>query len=266
MKATQGSKEKAAQEELKNAKAKGVPKTDAELSAIEKIRKLMEFSKENGASESEIENAMKLAQRLMLKHNLEMGDIGLTTNDIAEFHLPNTWKKGTESKRFLWDLLSCIASGYNCEVLSGYSTELGVMAYKIIGFREDREAVAVLFEATLPQVRSLTKARYKESDKSASIVKFTISYQTGFIHGLRAKLKADKEEFIKSESSEEYGLMIVKKDALIEEYVKEELKPKPRKTVSLDVDKEAYTKGKEDGSEKSLKSQLPAAKKTDKKK
>lgn len=264
MKATQGSKEKEAQEELKNAKTKGTPKTDAELSAIEKIRKLMEFNTENGATEAEIENAMKLAQRLMLKHNLELGDIELTTTDISETSVSCTWKKGTESKLFLYDLLSVVAEAFSCKVIRAGDTVNRI--HKIVGLQEDREMTEATFHKILPQVRHLTKARYKESDKKLSAVKFTISYQAGFISGLSIKLAEDKTSLIKSEGGEKFELIIVSKDALINNWLEENLKIKEF-TRSIPVNKDAFEKGKADGADKGLSEKLPAAKKkADKKK
>ena len=239
----------------KTASKKSTPKTDVELSAIEKIRKLMEFSVENGATESEVENAIKLAQRLMLKHNLDKADIEITVEDVSELDIPCTWKKGTESKLFLHDLLRVIADSLNCRVIR-MNANTPSAAYRIVGLTEDREMANQIFHSVLPQVRNLTKARYKESDKTLSIVKFTISYQTGFVAGLGLKLKADKEEYIKLESSEAVGLMIVKKEALIADWIANKMstKAKSRKQINLDAD--AFSKGKADGSNKNINAEL----------
>lgn len=265
MEKSNGTTEKEAQEQLKNAKARKVstPKTDVEISAIEKVRKLMEFKAENGASESEIENAMKLAQRLMLKHNLELGDIELTTTDISETSIPCTWKKGTESKLFLYDLLSVVAEAFSCKVIRAGDTVNRI--HKIVGLQEDREMTEATFHKILPQVRHLTKARYKESDKKLSAVKFTISYQAGFISGLAIKLAEDKASLIKSEGGEKFELIIVSKDALINNWLEENMRIK-ESTRAIPIDKDAFEKGKADGADKGLSEKLPAAKKTDKKK
>ena len=205
----------------KSTPKKTTPKTDAQLSAIEKVRKLMEFSEEYGATEGEIENALKAAQKLMLKHGLEEGDIEKTVNDINITVVEDTWKKGTESKLFQYDLLNTIAQSFSCRVvrviLGGGRSE-----FHIVGLKEDRENTLAIFEMTLPQVRVLTKRRYKELDNELSAVKFTIAYQTGFLIGLREKLEEDKQSIIKSDKG--VALMVVKKDDLIEEFITEQMK------------------------------------------
>lgn len=252
----------------KNSTAK---KSEKEVSAIDKIRKLMEFSLENGATESEVENAMKLAQRLMLKYSLEKGDLEVTSNDVNITTIPDTWKKGTESKLFQHDLLRAIALGFSCRVLR--SSDKGSPVYKLVGLTDDRNIVEETFYRVLPQVRVMTKARYKESDKSLSAVKFTISYQSGFIMGLVDKMLADRQEFLrldfkkdKDEKVADFGqrkkdvenmsLIITKKDSLVADFIKSTMSVKSSSPKQANFDKGAFSKGKEDGSQKTLKNQL----------
>lgn len=257
MKQTNGSTEKGAASKV------ATPKTDAELSAIDKVRKLMEFSTENGATESEVENALKLAQKLMLKHNLEMGDIKSTVNDIDVTIIPCTWKKGTESKLFLHDLLSAVAEAFACKVIrSGSSIQ---RLYKIVGLKEDREMTESTFNKILPQVRHLTKVRFKESDKSLSAVRFTISYQAGFISGLTEKLATDKAQLMKSKDGKQFELIVVTKEGLIADYIADKMKIKESER-KFKINRSAFQKGKEDGSDKGLNEKLPQADKSGDKK
>jgi hypothetical protein len=256
MNATNGSTEK-------GAAKKSTPKTDVELSAIDKVRKLMEFSTENGATEAEVENAMKLAQRLMLKHNLEMGDIKQTVNDIDATVIVDTWKKGTESKLFLHDLLSVVAQAFSCKVVRAGTTAKRL--YKIVGLKEDREMTESTFEKILPQVRNLTKTRFKESDKSLSAVRFTISYQAGFISGLAEKLATDKATLMKSKDGRAFEMIIVTKDTLISDWLATNLPIKQSERV-IKVDPATFKKGKDDGADKGLNEKLPQAEKTEVKK
>jgi hypothetical protein len=227
---------------------------DQKTSAIEKIRKLMEFSIENGATEGEIENALKLAQRLMMKHSLEQGDIGMTSLDVAETDVTSTWKDGMEAKSFEWHLLGVIAEPHNCRVIrTGNGSS---HYYRILGFQADREAVFMAFQSVLSQVRNLTKTRYKESDRSLSLFKFTTSYHIGFMQGLKSKLNADREEYLKLEDKDAWGLIIVKKDALIEEYIKENMNIRVSNAKGIKIDGGAFNQGKADGSQNSSTKQL----------
>jgi len=247
-------------------KKSNTEKTEAKrLTAIEKVRKLMEFKSETGATESEIENAMKLAQKLMIKHNIEDKDLQLTTNDINTSIIQSTWKDGMEARSFEINLLGVLAKTFICKIIrfrdEKYIKETGKFtttdSYKVVGLEEDRKVLVDTYESLLVQIRNLVKTRYKESDKSISQFKFTTSYQAGFLTGLSNKLAADKEQFLQLEGSREtYGLIVVKKDALIEEFVKMTMSIKSIKMKGSDLDPSAYNKGKEDGSQKNLNKQI----------
>jgi hypothetical protein len=116
--------------------------------------------------------------------------------------------------------------------------------------------VVSIFESILAQVRSITKRRFKESDKSISQFKFTTSYQTGFLVGLREKLSADRETYLKTSDKKQFELIVVQKDTLVTEWVAANMRIKTGKVKGVALDKGAFEKGKEDGSEKSLNQQL----------
>jgi hypothetical protein len=243
-------------------------KTEKQLEAIDKIRKLLEFTSENGATESEIENAMKLAQRLMIKYNLEQGDIEIGFNDINVTKIKSTWEGkwvNLETRAYEWELLQMLSRIYNCQTLrtreiTEYELWIKGIKYidyfKVVGLPEDREMVVKIFQSILPQIRELMLVRYKQSDKSISQFKFNSSYQIGFCEGLEDKLNSDKVQFFTEEEKASWGLIVVKKDTLIENWIQEQIKPRDVKTRQVSLDEEAYQIGLEDGSEKNLNKQI----------
>lgn len=247
MKATKGSKEKEA------------VKTEVELSAIEKIRKLLEFSVENGATEGEVENAIKLAQRLMMKHNLEQKDIEITSKDINVTVVPSTWTGRTimvETRAFENRLLTLFGKMYSCMIIIKRSPITKTDSYEVVGLPEDRKIVVDLYNSILPQVRTLSRKRYKESDKSLSEFKFTTSYQSGFVEGMREKMTADRATFGKASERKDFELIVVKKETLVTEWVANNMNIKKGKSKPVEIDPATFEKGKEDGSEKGLNKQL----------
>lgn len=231
--------------------------TEKDLTVIEKVRKLREFSIENGATESEIENAIKLAQRLMMKHNLEEKDLELDSKDINVSIIKSSWKDGMEARSFEGQLLRMLGNIYSCKIINHRSQYTNTDVYKVVGLPEDRNTVETIYESVLPQIRNLTKKRYKESDKALSQFKFTTSYQRGFLSGLTQKIKSDRETYLSLDSEkEEFGLMVVKKEALVEEWVETNLNIKTSKVKQGELSTSAFFKGLEDGSEKGLNQQL----------
>lgn len=247
---------------------------------LEKIRKLLAVTKENGASEGEVENAMKLAQRLMMQHNIEASELELSPLDIDELIIENSFLSG-EPKYWIWDLLGVVGESYSCEIFKQVDRLTGNSFYRVVGMNEDRIIVNELFLMLLPIVRNLTHSRWKEYVKKvrnglpetlreltlADLMKhklcssksvFTGSYINGFLIGLRARLKQDKENYFTLPSEkEQYGLIVIRKDDLIKSYIKDNVKPKevkPRGQVEINAS--AYFLGKEDGLEESINKQL----------
>lgn len=235
---------------------KGSTEKTVEMSAIEKIRKLLEFSVENGATESEVENATKLVQRLMMRHNLELKDVELTSKDINTTIIKSTWKDGMEARSFENQLLTVLGHSFSCKIVITRDRSTNTDSYSVIGLPEDREALVVTFQSIIPQIRVMTKKRFKEDISDLSLFKFTTSYQTGFLVGLREKLNADKETFLKSTDKKEHGLILVKKDTLVTEWMAKNMRIKTGKTKPISLDKGTFEKGVADGSEKGLGKQL----------
>jgi len=244
--------------ETNESKSKAV-KTEVELSAIEKIRKLLEFSVENGATEAEVENAIKLAQRLMMKHNLDQKDIEVTSKDINITRIKSSWNgkiSGVEVRSFEGQLLMTLGKTYSCKIVIDRNKATDTDYYDVIGLPEDREMLVTIYESILPQIRNLSVKRWKESDKSLSQFKFTTSYQTGFLVGLREKIDADRATFLKSSDKKQFDLIVVHKDTLITEWMSTHISIKTGKVRQGDIDEEAFQKGVEDGSEKGLNQQI----------
>lgn len=222
---------------------------------LDKVRKLLALSEDQGASEGEIENALRMAQQLMMKHNIDSGEINISPLDIGEDLIDSHFKHG-EAKFWLWNLLTIIGKGHNCTVFKkGYKDNY---FYRIVGFNEDRIIVKSLFEATYPLIRNLYNQRWKESSKNTSKGIFIRSYIDGFLLGLNRKLQADKKEFLKIDSeAKKYELIVVKKDDLIEDYIKETTKKtKEEKGRSRDINSDAFYQGVDDGSETSMNKKL----------
>lgn len=236
---------------------------------LNKVRNLLNKNTENGASEAEAENALILAQKLMAKHNISQEEIFISKNDI-DFGSVLNQRQGHEKINFQWDLLKIISNGHNCKTLKNtkfnpetYSNEI---VYRVYGFPEDREIVIELFKIVLPVIRNLKNQRRREYKKECSLNNkkmicestFCKSYMEGFLCGLNQKLqKAKKEIFLIAEESMKYELMVVKKDALLADFISEEVKPKQVNPAGLkNIDPSSFNKGLQDGKEENMNRKL----------
>ena len=245
---------------------------------LERIRKLLAMTADNGATENEIEVAMQMVQRLMLQHSIDNDTVFLSPTDIEITTLQNAIQMH-EPRFWYWDLLCTIGASYSCRVYKAWVPETGNY-YKIVGILEDREIVNALFYKFMPIIRALVKSRYSEYivDLQRSMIergyrKFTKkelvkmgatapaiwyrSYIKGFLSGLSSMLAKDKSEFLRiADNSERFELMVVKKDALLDAYELEKLKLRTTKSRATAIDRSAYALGSEDSSETEQHSQL----------
>ena len=221
---------------------------------IEKVRKLMNLSSDSSATQGEIENALMFAQRLMIKHNIDMVNIGMSSLDVEELIIEDECKSG-ESKTMFFSLLDVIAKANNCRLIRSGRT--GNYYYKVVGFYDDRTIVFETFNKVLPVLRNLTKQRYSKSDKSISRSTFIKSYQQGFIVGLKNKLNADKTEYLKLEDGNAYKLIVVKKEDLISNWISDKYtRLRTSRTSGSNLNGRAYNLGRQDGSQQSMANQL----------
>lgn len=242
--------------------------------ALERIRKMLTLAEDPAASEGEVENALKMAQSLMAKYDIEYSDVDLSPEDITMIEQEYN-PKNNERKYWLWDLLCVIGSSYNCEVLKSrriVNIEGAVFPqktwyrqeyFKIFGTKEDVKLIKEIFSRVVPIIRNLAVKRFKE--KSNEMVnlqlalglpintpnkgKFFNDYIDGFIHGLDLKLAKQKQQLVKEDSSGKYGLILVKKGDLVERFMKE-TNPKIKSAKSTkvrDINYQTYLQGKKDG-------------------
>lgn len=232
--------------------------------ALEKIRKMYALANDAGASEGEIENALKFAQSLMAKFNIEEGEVDLSPDDI-DIEVQDNDRLQCERKYWSWDLLLVIGRANDCDVLKSKRLDKNlnwVDYYKIIGTKADRLLTRELFNLTVPLIRSLYAKRYlerkrylKENPMEAFLDPlpvrhfFVASYIVGFIKGLDLKLKQNKIVIEAEDKTGKYGLMVITKDALIKDFIDGNIKlGKPaNSTSSNQLDATAYELGEEDG-------------------
>lgn len=221
------------------------------MSAIlDKIRKLMEVTLENGATQGEVENATAAAQMLMIKHSIELGDLVVHKDDIIEEELEDI-RVAYEKTRWTWDLTSAIAAGYNCRVLRKQKWDdvkrKIVYVYLIIGFPEDAKMVKEMVTMLTPVIRNIGCQKAKELPKNQRSI-FYNSYVYGFRDGLRNKLtevNSKKMELTDAERSQ-YQLIVVKKTDLINKFI-DSMGTRSAKSTRTTVNPKAYFDGIEDG-------------------
>ena len=110
---------------------------------IEKIRKLLEMTQENGASENEAMVAALRAQELMAKYNIDLIDVqGVHTleEEICDIMIDMTEYEHVSTK---WSirLAGIIAGNFRCKVYT-----IGKSAVVFYGFKTDAKIASDVFK------------------------------------------------------------------------------------------------------------------------
>jgi hypothetical protein len=177
---------------------------------IEKIRKLMRKTVENGATESEAETSLLIAQQLMAKHGLSEAHVQETS--ITEKDTQIVRDTVDEIKRFTWwELLlsNVIADNFRCYTYRTiHNRNVRIVFF---GKQADTEICKELFDIYRTIIVNLYKnyvASYPQQVRS----KIRNSYVKGFLHGLMHKLKEQVA------NNTEMSLVLVKDTAVVQAY------------------------------------------------
>lgn len=138
---------------------------------IEKIKKMLMTTTENGASEEEAQAFMLRAQKLMVKHGLSMSDIeteGQSDKEVVE-------EPGSDYERRVWwkgSLANIIAENFRCYTFfTNYGN--GVMRVKFLGLKEDVEIAIEVFKYAseiIPyHAKKYVNKRKKELEQKAGV-------------------------------------------------------------------------------------------------
>lgn len=217
---------------------------------ISKIRKLMQVTCENGATEGEVENAMRMARELAAKAALDDKDLILHPTDITELQFFDC-RKSYENKNWIWNLLSAVGKGYNCEVLRSKKFNEKwklIPVFKIIGFPEDVEFVKEIVNMIIPVIRNLADKKCRGYDTHAYRKIVYNSYVSGFTHGIYEKLSSTRieKQYLNEAEYSAFQVIAVKKGDMVKDFINNK-KLKSVNTAPAKINYSAYVAGQRDG-------------------
>lgn len=203
---------------------------------IRKIKKALALS-HNNANAEESHTAMLLAQRLMAKHNLSMGDVRLSDQSDQK----EAVKGYVRLSRVEWwqqSLAAIVATNFRCYPFYSTGKYIG-----FIGIESDTKIAVDIFKFAVDAIKYhsslyLKSRKESRSRKEANMLKN--DYIQGFLIGLNDKF----EEQVERES---YSIILVKDEIVEQAYKKMNLK-KGRSTMRTSAnDNDAATQGYMDG-------------------
>jgi hypothetical protein len=198
---------------------------------IEKIQKLLEFQAgaEKINSPEEAANAAEKVQKLLMKYNLQMEDIGQRKqkSKVGKNEFKDITPKKNEST-WIFDLYNGLAKYNMCKliIMSRWSPDKSkVVQYAcLIGEEQNILTVKFLGDQLEPRLRNMGNKRFHEFKNAVGEKKNTFmrGYLKGAARGIHNQLKDAQEKMMREESS--CNALVLVKSKAIEEFVAEEFK------------------------------------------
>lgn len=212
---------------------------DAPDDVARKLIGLLAMASGNGATEAEMQNAMALAQRMALKHRIDLATINMEDAGVAPPPEEMTSEKivvGDGPRRPPADrwLIAILMDHYNVEVV--YHTDSRAAAdggtgskVSFIGRKSD---VAFAIYAYGYMLKAFSRAWHQYKRKHGAPMSRRASFYYGVYSGLDEKLRQDRgdaeRELLTDSTAAQYGLAVIQeKDA--REAFKSQLHPVLRK-------------------------------------
>jgi hypothetical protein len=219
---------------------------------IEKIRNLFKRTADNGASEAEVETAMKIAHKMMETHAIEMADLldkqskTLGIDDIEQQCVRTHCKIDRWEKRMA--MCVCMMTDTKCYFSQSHVIEKGKIVKKhhvtYYGQSDDVAAAFAMYVELLIVFKTMARHRLGKKWTQAHY-----HYMEGFGTGMLSIFHEQKSQMQRERSSGTTG-MILHKSALIRQFEETKLNLRTRvarPTRKREGMRDAYGAGYTDG-------------------
>lgn len=200
---------------------------------IERIKKLIRQANDEACSKEEADTAMKLANRLLLKYNLQLSEIDFregknkASNIIQEIYDLDDMQNRHEAE-WVVKLFNVVATANMCDrihLVSGKRYGQGRMA--IIGLKHNVDITYYMVDQAIAKIRSLETMYWKRYMGDTKRNTFRRGFFIGAVEGLSMKLyqsmyeaeKEAKEEANKTGGNNQFALMVINNKEAIENFV-----------------------------------------------
>lgn len=218
---------------------------------IDKIKKLLAIANDSAATEGERDNALRMAHKLLVKHNLDMKD--LHKHGINEPRL----KADSETFQMKWCIViaSSMAKLFMCKMFLAGKINATKGRYSFVGLESNATTAVLMTEYVIASILKEARKRYKHNLSPES---------RAFGHGAANKIESRVNEMVDN-VQQEIGTGIVVRSMyqnefdLNMEFVKKELGVNlvPVKSKKTKIDNwGAYIEGTNHGGKINLNMQL----------
>lgn len=206
--------------------------------ALIKIQKALNLA--NSKSDEEAQTAMLLAQQMMAKYGLTEDEVNEQGEVVKKEVIEMYATKPTKLQWWQKELSSIIATNFRC--FNFWRTSAGKSRILFLGVKEDTMIARQVFKYAEDSIEMFS-IRYLNERGIEGIslrTKMRNDYIEGFLSGLRHKFREQVEK-------NDWGLILVKDDAVIEHYEKKKFKSDAGSSASFSGDSHAFSSGYDEG-------------------
>lgn len=196
---------------------------------IERIKKMLNLAADAGAAPGEIENAMKLARKLMTEYGVQQSDL-VDAPQVSVIEGVSATRAGWAK----WEQLILHATCKICDVAIIYRRSITGQSVVFIGLPHDVAVAQELFPALLATIRISARTQFG-TGWQLQHRSFADGFAAGLLHQAR-------------QGQAEAQAIVLRKDIKIKEYLDTlNLSKKKAVTVRKQCDQAAYSKGYQQG-------------------
>lgn len=205
---------------------------------ISKIQKVLALASNNPSAE-EGQNAMLMAQKMMIENNISMSDVTISEIKTKEV-LTQTVEQTKMSSWWHLNLAAIISDNFKCFNYTSRNKYEGITNIKFVGLKNDVETAKSVYLYAI-EVVSYNSRKYVSTNKTRISTKgMKNEYIFGFLQGL-------KDKFAEQIKNNNWGLVVVKDPAVDDVYKSLHLRKGGRRSVTTNGSMEDRARGYTDG-------------------
>ena len=217
---------------------------------LERIAKLMQMA--DGGTQHEAENAAKMAQKLLMKHNLSMDDVNTDIDEKERavmddrFNMRDVWKKAEGN--WIAILYNQVAINNLCKIITHSGGRWKDIT--IIGTKANVSMVQFTCQQLIPRLRKAEQNEWKNYNGYDKRGKFRRGFLIGATVGVGQQLEAQLRQ-MKQEDKNVEGLVIYS-DKAVQEYMDNKWKNLGKARRSSTSSNDGFQSGKAVGRNMSI--------------
>lgn len=229
----------------------------SEEKILSRVRKMMAIANDAAATEGERDNALRMAYKLLAKHNLTMVDVEIHAD--AQDDKREIYETVTRSQLWARHVCNIVAGLFFCQYFSGRKINADKCVHHFVGKESNATTAMLLSDYIVQSLVKESRQRYKND-----LTPEARSFCLGAVNKLRERvkeLKAQQEEEIKVENPTGTSLVLAnlyqrESDANALVVSESQYNIKVSRGGKSTVKSDAYSAGKEYGKTISLAPQV----------